>query len=61
MSEDLFGREEPENKRRRTQEEEDWQDDFWKSEDVVSRDIGLGERDMKLKRKCIGGFRKLRR
>eukprot|EP00973_Karenia_brevis_P020043 2750872-Karenia_brevis.AAC.1 len=36
--------ESPETKRRRTQEEEDWHDDFWKSADRVSRDIDSVDR-----------------
>eukprot|EP00973_Karenia_brevis_P083777 11626295-Karenia_brevis.AAC.1 len=34
----------PETKRRRTQEEEDWHDDFWTPADRTSRDIDLVER-----------------
>eukprot|EP00973_Karenia_brevis_P069370 9646078-Karenia_brevis.AAC.1 len=34
----------PETKRRKTQEEEDWPDEFWKSTDIVSRDFGVVER-----------------
>eukprot|EP00973_Karenia_brevis_P015054 2055979-Karenia_brevis.AAC.1 len=35
---------EPEKKRRRTQEEIDWHDYFWSSEDRASRDISILER-----------------
>eukprot|EP00973_Karenia_brevis_P014354 1954775-Karenia_brevis.AAC.1 len=43
MLEDL-GLKEPEGKTRRTQEEEDWNDDFWKDEEIAGRDIDLVER-----------------
>eukprot|EP00973_Karenia_brevis_P046811 6494889-Karenia_brevis.AAC.1 len=36
---------EPDNKRRRIQEEIGWHDDFWSSEDRASRDIAIVERD----------------
>eukprot|EP00973_Karenia_brevis_P052533 7297586-Karenia_brevis.AAC.1 len=36
--------ESPESKRRRTQEEADWYDDFWTSADRTSRDIDSVER-----------------
>eukprot|EP00973_Karenia_brevis_P044481 6161416-Karenia_brevis.AAC.1 len=34
----------PESKRRRTQEEKDWYDDFWTDADRTSRDIDSVER-----------------
>eukprot|EP00973_Karenia_brevis_P035763 4934562-Karenia_brevis.AAC.1 len=43
MLEDL-GLREPEGKRRRVQEEEDWTDDFLKDEEIAGRDIDLVER-----------------
>eukprot|EP00973_Karenia_brevis_P083448 11575306-Karenia_brevis.AAC.1 len=58
FQQDIFGPEEPENKRkedseeqvapdskrRRTQEEEDWYDDLWTKADRTSRHISLVER-----------------
>eukprot|EP00973_Karenia_brevis_P052576 7303536-Karenia_brevis.AAC.1 len=44
--EEIAEEESPDTKRRRTQEDEDWNDDFWKARDVVSRDIEAVEREI---------------